>query len=105
MAESPWSSGDLPLTVAAANIGNLTYQSALNGNGTPYTTMGIKVMNAGGLWSDFAVMTVNVTSVNDAPTSTGGSVSLNGRHRQDVCGWQTSRSRMSMPATRWVRSR
>ncbi|MBJ7396695.1 MAG: tandem-95 repeat protein, partial [Akkermansiaceae bacterium] len=61
-----------------ANIGNLTYQSALNGNGTPYTTMGIKVMNAGDLWSAGAQMTLNVTPVNDAPTSSGGSVNLNG---------------------------
>ena len=71
-------SGGLPLTVLAANIGNLTYQSALNGNGTPYTTMGIKVMNAGDLWSAGAAMTLNVTPVNDAPTSSGGSVNLNG---------------------------
>ena len=71
-------SGDLPLTVAAANISNLTYQPPLNGNGTPYTTIGIMVMNASNLWSDFAVMTVNLTSVNDAPTFSGGSVSLNG---------------------------
>lgn len=71
-------SGDLPLTVLATNIGNLTYQSASNGNGTPYTTMWIKVMNAGSLWSAGATMTLNVTAVNDAPTSTGGSVNLNG---------------------------
>jgi len=71
-------SGDLPLTVLAAGIGNLTYQAALNAYGTPYTTIGIMVMNASSLWSDFAVMTVNLTSVNDAPTSTGASVSLNG---------------------------
>lgn len=70
--------GDLPLTVLAANIGNLTYQSASNGNGTPYTTMRIKVMNAGSLWSAGATMTLNVTPVNDAPTSTGGSVNLDG---------------------------
>ena len=70
--------GGLPLTVTAANIGNLSYQSALNGNGTPYTTMGIKVMNANNLWSVAATMTLNVTPVNDAPTSTGGSVNLNG---------------------------
>ena len=69
-------SGDLPLTVTAANIGNLTYQSASNGNGTPYTTMGIKVMNAGDFWSAGATMTLNVTPVNDAPTSTGGSVTM-----------------------------
>jgi hypothetical protein len=70
-------SGELPLTVAAADIGKLTYQSALNGNGTSYTTIGIKVKNASDLWSIAdAVMTVNVTPVNDPPTSTGGSVSM-----------------------------
>jgi len=63
-------SGDLPLTVAAANIGNLTYQSALYGFGTPYTTLGIMVENASGLWSIGATtMTVNVTHVNHPPTS------------------------------------
>ncbi|KAB2638438.1 MAG: hypothetical protein DVB26_08035, partial [Verrucomicrobia bacterium] len=70
-------SGSLPLTVAAISIGTLTYQSALNENGTPYTTLGIKVKNTTGLWSSAdAVMTVNVTPVNDAPTSAGGSVTL-----------------------------
>ena len=71
--------GELPLTVAAADIGNLTYQPALNANGAPYTTIGIKVRNANNLWSSAdAVMTVNVTPVNDPPTSTGGSVTLKG---------------------------
>ncbi|MCE9610253.1 MAG: DUF6288 domain-containing protein [Chthoniobacter sp.] len=66
------SSGALPLTVAAADIGNLTYHPAANGNGIPYTTIGIMVGNANGLWSIAdAVMTVNVTPVNDAPSSTG----------------------------------
>ncbi|MCE9610260.1 MAG: cadherin-like domain-containing protein [Chthoniobacter sp.] len=67
----------VPLTVAAAEIGNLTYQSALNGNGTPYTIMGIKVKNANNLWSRAnAVMTVNVTHVNHAPTSAAASLVL-----------------------------
>ena len=67
----------VPLTVAAADIGNLTYQSALNGNGTPYTTMGIKVKNANNLWSRAnAVMTVSVTHVNHAPTSAAASLVL-----------------------------
>jgi len=69
-------SGDLPLTVSAANIGNLTYQSPSGGVGSPYTTMGIKVQNANTLWSFGALMTVNVTHVNQPPTSTGGSVIL-----------------------------
>ena len=66
--------GELPLTVAAANIGNLTYQSALNGNGTPYTTIWITVQNTTGLWSNAAMMTLNVTGVNDAPVANAQSV-------------------------------
>ncbi|MEI6606825.1 MAG: cadherin-like domain-containing protein, partial [Verrucomicrobiota bacterium] len=70
-------SGMLPLTVAAANIGNLIYQSALYGFGTPYTTFGVMVENTNGLWSiGTTTMTVNVTHVNHAPTSAGGSASL-----------------------------
>jgi|GEM_PF-2387997 len=67
-------SGELPLTVAVANITNLTYQSALYGYGTPYTTIEIKVQNTNNLWSLPAVMTVNVTHVNHAPTSSDSSV-------------------------------
>ena len=67
-------SGVLPLTVAAANIPTLTYQSPLYGCGTPYTTIGIKVMNASNVWSRAdAVMTVNVMHVNHPPISTGAS--------------------------------
>ena len=70
-------SGDLPLTFLAADIPSLTYQSALYGFGTPYTTIGIKVESANNLWNVAdAMMTVNVTHVNHAPTSTGGSVIL-----------------------------
>ncbi|MEI7955305.1 MAG: Ig-like domain-containing protein [Verrucomicrobiota bacterium] len=70
---------DLPLTVAAADIGNLSYLSPLGGVGTAYTTIGIKVQNSDtptGLWSLPAEMTVNVTHVNHAPSSTGGAVIL-----------------------------
>ena len=74
---TPVSSGMLPLTVTAANIGNLTYQSALYGFGTSYTTFGIMVQNANGLWSIGATtMTVNVTHVNHPPSSAGGLTSL-----------------------------
>ncbi|MCX6876575.1 MAG: Ig-like domain-containing protein [Verrucomicrobia bacterium] len=70
-------SGELPLTVAAVDIGKLTYQSATNGNGTPYAWIGIKVKSENNLWSVAdADMTVNVTPDNDPPTSTGGSVSM-----------------------------
>ena len=70
-------SGDLPLEVVVGNIPNLTYQSALNGNGAAYTTIGIMVKSENNLWSlAEADLTVNVTPVNDPPTSTGGSVGM-----------------------------
>ncbi|MEI6606868.1 MAG: InlB B-repeat-containing protein, partial [Verrucomicrobiota bacterium] len=49
--------------VAAADIPNLTYQSALPtyGTGAAYTTIGIKVENGNSLWSAASLMTVNVT--------------------------------------------
>ncbi|MEI6606341.1 MAG: glycine-rich domain-containing protein, partial [Verrucomicrobiota bacterium] len=75
---TPVASGALPLTVLAANISTLTYQSAANGYGTPYTTMGIKVWNANNLWSNYALMTFHVTPVNDPPTSTGNSFVMKG---------------------------
>ena len=63
--------------IPVADIPKLTYQSALNGNGTVYATIGIKVKNANGKWSlADTVMTVNVMPVNDPPTSTGGLVSM-----------------------------
>jgi len=65
--------------IAAANINNLTYQSALYGFGTPYTTMGVKVKNANNVWSIAdAMMTVNVTYVNHPPTSPNGSITAIG---------------------------
>jgi hypothetical protein len=65
--------------IAAANIGNLTYQSALYGFGTPYATIGIKVKNANNVWSIAdAMMTVNVTYVNHPPTSPNGSITAIG---------------------------
>ena len=77
LSGTPVTNGDLPLTVSTANISSLTYLPGTNVNGTAYTTMGIKVMNASNLWSlADTVMTMNVTPVNDAPTSTGGSMSV-----------------------------
>ncbi|MEI7957452.1 MAG: Ig-like domain-containing protein, partial [Verrucomicrobiota bacterium] len=69
-------SSALPLTVTAANFANLTYQGALNGYATPYTQIGIKVANTNNVWSSTAWLTVNVTRLNHAPTSIGGSVIL-----------------------------
>ena len=65
---------ELNRIVAAADIGKLTYQPDLNGNGVPYAAIGFKVKNANNLWSRAASLTINVTPVNDPPTSTGTSV-------------------------------
>ena len=62
--------GDVPKTVAAADIGDLTFEPVADANGTPYTTFKFKV-NDGTADSAEATMTVNVTAVNDAPTVTG----------------------------------
>ena len=73
---SPVANNDI---IAAADIGNLSYLSPLGGFGSPYTTMTVKVQNSAlptGLWSLPATMTVNVTDVNHAPTSTGGAVTM-----------------------------
>ncbi|MEI6233068.1 MAG: DUF6288 domain-containing protein [Planctomycetota bacterium] len=76
---TPVSNGDLPLVVAAANIGTLTYQPASCGNGTPYTAMGISVKNANNLWNNAdAAMIVNVTHVNHPPTSTDCTATIKG---------------------------
>ena len=65
---------ELNQIVETANIGKLTYQPDLNGNGVPYAAIGFRVKNANNLWSRAASLTINVTPVNDAPTSTGASV-------------------------------
>ncbi|KAB2642916.1 MAG: hypothetical protein DVB26_01175, partial [Verrucomicrobia bacterium] len=71
--------GNLPLVVAAANLGNLTYLPPEKAQGTPYTAIGIKVKNANNIWSRAeAMLTVNVTHVNHPPTSAGGSVIVKG---------------------------
>lgn len=64
--------------ITAANIaaGNLTFMSATDGNGSPYTSFSFSVRDAGGLYDPAPnTMTMNVTAANDAPviTSNGGS--------------------------------
>jgi hypothetical protein len=74
-------------TVTAANItvGNLRFVPVAQQNGSPYTTIGVQVSD-GSLFSATQTLTVNVTPVNDAPTSIslanrsnvdGASVSVN----------------------------
>jgi len=65
---------ELNQIVEAANLGKLTYYPDLNGNGVPCSAIGFKVRNANNLWSRAASLMINVTPVNDPPTSTGASV-------------------------------
>src|SRR5207247_1364880 len=72
--------------VSAADIaaGKLTFSPAANENGSPYTSFTFQVRDNGGtanggvdLDQSANTLTVNVTSVNDAPAGTTGSVTTN----------------------------
>ena len=52
--------------------GRLTFTSVANGFGAPYTSFRFKVSDGEDQSDATYTMTLNVTSVNDAPTSTGG---------------------------------
>ena len=65
---------ELNQIVTATDISKLSYQPDLNGNGAPYASIGFKAKNANNLWSRAASLMINVTPVNDPPTSTGASV-------------------------------
>ena len=60
--------------IPAANLGDLKYTPALNGNGMSYASVGFKVQDNGGTanggsdTSTANTLTINVTPVNDAPT-------------------------------------
>ncbi len=56
-------------TISAGSIPNLIYTPASNANGSGRSTFGFKV-NDTGLGTVAAVMTINVTAVNDPPTAT-----------------------------------
>ncbi|MBF0156916.1 MAG: tandem-95 repeat protein, partial [Magnetococcales bacterium] len=63
--------------IAAAQIGNLTFTPAANANGAGYATFGFQVHD-GTDWSAAAyTTTIDVTAVNDAPTSANGTVTTN----------------------------
>ena len=71
-------------SISLANIPNLTFTPAANGNGSPYTTFTFQVQDTGGtvnggvdLDQSPNTMTINVTSVNDAPAGTNNTVSTN----------------------------
>ncbi|MEY2565753.1 MAG: trimeric autotransporter adhesin [Actinomycetota bacterium] len=77
---SPVSAGVI-VSVADITAGNLAFTPAANGKGTPYTSFTFQVQDDGG-FANFGAdldptantLTVNVTSVNDGPAGTNGSV-------------------------------
>jgi hypothetical protein len=69
--------------IAVANLGNLVYAPAANGNGAGYASFGFKVRDNGGTANggvDTSVnantITFNVTAVNDAPVITDTNLNL-----------------------------
>lgn len=56
------------IPISSIVAGNLTYQSANNGNGTGYASLGFKVNDGMGNSASSYTLTFNVTAVNDAPT-------------------------------------
>src|SRR5207247_1887141 len=76
----------LPQSVSAADLaaGKLVFSPAANANGNPYASFKFKVQDDGGIAyggadtsANEATMTVNVRSVNDAPTAVDSSVTTN----------------------------
>ncbi len=69
--------GGVPVTVnqviPTASLSTLVFTPVLNGNGTPYTTFDFQVSD-GTVFSSSATLTVNVTPVNDPPTTANSSV-------------------------------
>ena len=55
-------------TLAAADLGNLTFTPAANASGDPYTTFTFRVSDGTVESGDAYTMTVDVTPVNDTPT-------------------------------------
>ena len=60
--------------LSAANISNLVFTPAANGNGSPYDTFTFSVNDGTTDSASNYTMTVNVTAVNDAPTASDNTV-------------------------------
>ncbi|RVT71083.1 hypothetical protein EOD40_17590, partial [Flavobacterium sufflavum] len=86
------------IPVASIIAGNLKFSPATNSNGTPYTSFTFQVQDNGGTASGGVdldqianTMTINVTSVNDAPVFTKGAdqTKLEDAGAISVPGWAT----------------
>src|SRR5439155_3088344 len=78
-------------TIAAGSIPNLTFNPALNANGTAYATFTFQVQDNGGtgyggvdLDQSPNTFTVNVTPVNDPPTITLAVSSVSGQYSDGI---------------------
>ncbi|KZK74535.1 MAG: hypothetical protein A3K90_02100 [Pelodictyon luteolum] len=71
-----WETVPLDQEISTSDIeaGRLRYTPPADLNGTPYTTIGFQVSDGSSYSSSDYTLTVNVTSVNDVPTSTDDSV-------------------------------
>ena len=63
-------------SVAVADIGRLRFTPAANGHGTGYASFDFKVNDGEDDSAQSYTMTVNVTAMNDPPTSAGGTVTI-----------------------------
>ncbi len=72
---SPVISGQ-EVTYASLNAGNLVFTPDPNGNGLPYTNFTFKVFDSSGQNSVPHTMTFNVNSINDLPTSSNNTVTI-----------------------------
>ncbi|HCD36821.1 MAG TPA: hypothetical protein DEQ23_07370, partial [Chlorobium sp.] len=75
---SDWSdvTADQLVSAAAIDAGSLRYTPVADGNGTPYGTIGFEVFDGTAYSASEYTLTVNVTAVNDAPTSSDDTVTM-----------------------------
>ena len=62
---------DVAVGTKLADLSKLVFKLDANANGTPYATFGVKAVDAQGLESAVATVTINVTPVNDVPVLAG----------------------------------
>ncbi len=70
-------SNDDVVTKAHIDANRLKFKPAANGNGSPYTTFDFKVHDGTEYSASSYTMTINVTSVQDAPTAANNTLSTN----------------------------
>ena len=69
--------GSSGYAIAKADLGKLSFVPAANANGDGYTTFQFKVVDQCDAASSAATLTIDVTAVNDAPTTANRSVCIN----------------------------